>query len=200
MNVLTKISFHFYPSLSFRLTLRQICVIRGLQTTYVLRKHPIRHFTSVKESLQIAPFMQNKPNLHFTTGSAGHTESKDICVSNCPIKKYALYPFSPRSLRTQRLIKNKPNSKPNKANFPAPGDKTNPIQTQYRPKQTQSQGLASPSERREEKNPSPHPLINRMEPKLLNRNPKNSLTVRSNPLKYLLSCGKCEIIYEDLHG
>jgi hypothetical protein len=33
---------------------------------------------------------------------------EDICVSDCPIKKYAFYHISPRSLRTRRLMKNKP--------------------------------------------------------------------------------------------
>jgi hypothetical protein len=65
--------------------------------------------------------MQNKPNLHFTADNAGFAERKDICVSDCPIKKYALYPFSPRSLRTRRLMKNKPK------------------QTQFKAKQTQFQ-------------------------------------------------------------
>jgi len=56
---------------------------------------------------------KNKPNsnpnkANFPAENAGRTESKDICLSNCPIKKYALYPFSPRSLRTRRLMKNKP--------------------------------------------------------------------------------------------
>ena len=53
-----------------------------------------------------------KPNLHFTAENAGDAERKDICVSDCPIKKYALYPISPRSLRTRRLMKNKANSNP----------------------------------------------------------------------------------------
>jgi hypothetical protein len=35
--------------------------------------------------------------------------------------------------------KNKPNTKPNKANLPSPSDETNPIQTQYKPNQTQFQ-------------------------------------------------------------
>ena len=62
--------------------------------------------------------MQNKANLHFTAKNAefarlgealrrSQAEKKDICVSDCSIKKYALCPISPRSLRTRRLIKNK---------------------------------------------------------------------------------------------
>ena len=46
---------------------------------------------------------------------------------------------------------------------------TNPIQTQFQ---------------------TGHLLVNRMKPKLLNFRLKNSLTVRSNSLKYLLSYGK----------
>jgi hypothetical protein len=106
MNIVTKMSFHFHPLVSLCLRPRKICVIRGLQTTYVLRKHAIKHSTTVKESLQIGPIMQNKPNLHFTAENAGCAERKDICVSDCPIKKYALYPFSPRSLRPLRLMRN----------------------------------------------------------------------------------------------
>ena len=49
----------------------------------------------------------NKANLHFTAENAEYAEKKDICISDCLIKKYALYPISPRSLRTRRLIKNK---------------------------------------------------------------------------------------------
>ena len=50
----------------------------------------------------------NKANLHFTAENAEYAEKKDICISDCLIKKYALYPISPRSLRTRRLMKNKP--------------------------------------------------------------------------------------------
>ena len=60
---------------------------------------------------------ENKPNLHFTAENAEYAEKKNICVSDCSIEKYALYPISPLSLRTRRLMKNKPNSNPNKANF-----------------------------------------------------------------------------------
>jgi len=60
---------------------------------------------------------QNKANLHFTAENAVYAEKKNICVSDCSIEKYALYPISPRSLRTRRLMKNKPNTKPNKANL-----------------------------------------------------------------------------------
>ena len=51
----------------------------------------------------------NKANLYFTAENAEYAEKKNICVSDCPIKKYALYPISPRSLRTRRLMKNKAN-------------------------------------------------------------------------------------------
>jgi len=49
-----------------------------------------------------------KANLHFTAENAEYAEEKNICVSVCSIEKYALYPISPRSLRTRRLMKNKP--------------------------------------------------------------------------------------------
>ena len=63
----------------------------------------------------------NKPNLHFTAENAEHAEKKNIYVSDCSIKKCALYPISPCfrpsqwlcygewTLRTRRLIENKPN-------------------------------------------------------------------------------------------
>jgi len=51
----------------------------------------------------------NKANLHFTAENTEDAEKKDICVSDCPIEKYALYPISPCSLRTWRLMENKPN-------------------------------------------------------------------------------------------
>jgi len=50
-----------------------------------------------------------KANLHFTAENAEYAEKKDISVSDCSIEKYALYPISPCSLRTRRLMKNKPN-------------------------------------------------------------------------------------------
>jgi len=52
---------------------------------------------------------QNKPNLRFTAENAEYAQEKNICVSDCSIKKYTLYPISPRSLRTRRLMKNKAN-------------------------------------------------------------------------------------------
>ena len=63
----------------------------------------------------------NKANLHFTAENA---EKKDICVSDCSIEKYALYPISPCfhpsqwlcygewTLRTRRLMKNKAKTNP----------------------------------------------------------------------------------------
>jgi len=36
--------------------------------------------------------MQNKPNFHFTAEKAEYAEKKNICVSDCSIKKYAIYP------------------------------------------------------------------------------------------------------------
>jgi len=51
----------------------------------------------------------NKANLHLTAENAEYAEKKDICVSDCPIEKYALYPISPCSLRTWRLMENKAN-------------------------------------------------------------------------------------------
>jgi len=63
----------------------------------------------------------NKPNLHFTAENAEHAEKKNIYVSDCSIKKCALYPVSPCfhpsqwlcygewTLRTRRLMENKPN-------------------------------------------------------------------------------------------
>jgi len=50
-----------------------------------------------------------KANLDFTAENAEYAEKKNICVSDCSIKKYTLYPISPRSLRTRRLMKNKAN-------------------------------------------------------------------------------------------
>jgi hypothetical protein len=44
-----------------------------------------------------------------TAENAEYAEKSDICVSDYPIEKYALYPISPRSLRTRRLMKNKAN-------------------------------------------------------------------------------------------
>ncbi|MHC4173933.1 MAG: hypothetical protein ACYTBX_06895 [Planctomycetota bacterium] len=50
----------------------------------------------------------NKANLHFTAENTEYAEKKDIGVSDCSIDKYALYHISPRSLRTRRLMENKP--------------------------------------------------------------------------------------------
>jgi len=47
-----------------------------------------------------------------TAENAEYTEKTNICVSDCPIEKYALYPISPCSLRTRRLMKNKANFEP----------------------------------------------------------------------------------------
>jgi hypothetical protein len=44
-----------------------------------------------------------------TAENAEYAEMKNICVSACSIEKYGLYPVSPCSLRTRRLMKNKPN-------------------------------------------------------------------------------------------
>jgi len=56
---------------------------------------------------------ENKANqsqfVFFTAENAEYAEKKDIYVSDCSIEKYALYPISPRSLRTRRLMENKPN-------------------------------------------------------------------------------------------
>ncbi|MHC4596955.1 MAG: hypothetical protein ACYS9C_18475 [Planctomycetota bacterium] len=56
-----------------------------------------------------------KTNLHLTAENTEYAEKKDISVSDCSIERYALYHISPRSLRTRRLMKNKANSNPNKA-------------------------------------------------------------------------------------
>ena len=53
-----------------------------------------------------------KANLHFTAENTEYAEKKDISVSDCSIEKYALYPISPCSLRTRRLMKNKANRRP----------------------------------------------------------------------------------------
>jgi len=45
----------------------------------------------------------------FTADNAEYAEMKNICVSDCPIEKYGLYPMSPCSLRTRRLMTNKAN-------------------------------------------------------------------------------------------
>jgi len=58
----------------------------------------------------------NKANLRFFAAeNAEYAEKKDICVSGCLIEKYTLYPISPRSLRTRRLMKNKANFKRDRA-------------------------------------------------------------------------------------
>jgi len=61
----------------------------------------------------------NKANLHFTAENTEYAGKKDISVSDCSLKKYALYPISPCSglghpvdLRTRRLMKNKAKTKP----------------------------------------------------------------------------------------
>ncbi len=59
-----------------------------------------------------------KANLHLTAENAEYAEKKDICVSDCPIEKYALYPISPCSLRTRRLMKNKAKTNPIQSQFP----------------------------------------------------------------------------------
>jgi len=55
---------------------------------------------------------ENKPKqsqfVSLTAENAEYAEKNNICVSDCPIEKYALYPISPCSLRTRRLMKNKP--------------------------------------------------------------------------------------------
>jgi len=60
-----------------------------------------------------------KANLHFTAENTEYAEKKDISVSYCSLKRYALYAISPCSglghpvdLRTRLLMKNKANSKP----------------------------------------------------------------------------------------
>jgi hypothetical protein len=53
--------------------------------------------------------IQNKPNLHLTAENAEHAEKKSISVSDCSVERYALYPISPCSLRTRRLMENKAN-------------------------------------------------------------------------------------------
>jgi hypothetical protein len=50
----------------------------------------------------------NKANLHFTAENAEHTEKQDISVSYSSIERYALYHIPLRSLRTRRLMENKP--------------------------------------------------------------------------------------------
>jgi hypothetical protein len=45
----------------------------------------------------------------FAAENTEYAEKNNICVSDCPIEKYALYPISPCSLRTRRLMKNKAN-------------------------------------------------------------------------------------------
>jgi hypothetical protein len=60
--------------------------------------------TSKYEKIDIWWTGKNKPNLHFTAENAEHAEKKDISVSYCSIERYALYPISPYSFRTRRLI------------------------------------------------------------------------------------------------
>ena len=50
-----------------------------------------------------------KANLNFTAENAELAEQKVIFVNGLSIKKYNLHLTSPRSLRTQRLIRNKAN-------------------------------------------------------------------------------------------
>jgi len=47
-----------------------------------------------------------------TAENTEYAEKNNICVSDCPIEKYALYAISPSSLRTRRLMKNKANFEP----------------------------------------------------------------------------------------
>jgi hypothetical protein len=42
-----------------------------------------------------------------TAENAEYAEMKNICVSDCSIKKYAPYPITPCPLRTRRLMQNK---------------------------------------------------------------------------------------------
>ena len=49
-----------------------------------------------------------KANFHFTAENTEYAEKKDISVSDCSIERYALYHISPCSLRTRRLMENKP--------------------------------------------------------------------------------------------
>jgi hypothetical protein len=59
---------------------------------------------------------QSKPNqsqfVFLTAENTEYAEKNNICVSDCPIEKYALYPISPCSLRTRRLMNNKANFEP----------------------------------------------------------------------------------------
>ena len=53
----------------------------------------------------------SNPIFNFTAENAECAEQKGICVNGCPIKKYNLHLTSLRSLRTQRLMRNKANFK-----------------------------------------------------------------------------------------
>ncbi len=55
------------------------------------------------------------PFIFFTAEYAEYAEKSDTCVSDYPIEKYALYPISPCSLRTRRLMKNKAKQRLTKA-------------------------------------------------------------------------------------
>jgi len=61
--------------------------------------------------IKACPELVEGANLRFIAENTEFAEKKDICVSYCSIKKYALYYISPRSLRTRRLMKNKANFK-----------------------------------------------------------------------------------------
>jgi hypothetical protein len=68
------------------------------------------------EKISVWTLGENKPNskpikanLHFTAENAEYAEKKGISVSDCSIERYALYPISPCSLRTRRLMENKAN-------------------------------------------------------------------------------------------
>ena len=65
---------------------------------------------------------QFKANFNFTAENAECAEQKGICVNGCPIKKYNLHLTSLRSLRTQRLMRNKANLL-GRRNLPKPSPK-----------------------------------------------------------------------------
>ncbi|HIJ51804.1 MAG TPA: hypothetical protein HPP66_01465 [Planctomycetes bacterium] len=88
----------------------------GRNHSSIINNHLVGSSTTVESALQIAHFMQNKPNF----------QNAQMNVSRVSTKDYAKWTLGQRG-------KNKPNTNPIKPNFPAPRGETNPIQTQSNP-------------------------------------------------------------------
>jgi len=72
----------------------------------------ISYHTKGYENLGVCRLGKNKAKqsqfVFMTAENAEYAEKNDICVSDCQIEKYALYPISLCFLRARRLIKTKP--------------------------------------------------------------------------------------------